>query len=255
MRIAYSRGTGSPSELTLLLRTCARVGYDGLCLRPSQYEPWLADPGAFVHTYGSLGCAVAGVHVGGGLDGAGVARLRAALRFVRALGGERVVLAHRVDRRDLSAIDLRAAARQLCDLGHEAADQGVALSLQNHLGGPAMYRKDLEVLFDAIDDETVWWTADVSQLYLAGEFDIAGLLREFRFALDNVHLNDCAGGTCRALGQGEVPLAPVFAALQEIGFGGWLTVHDDSGLPLETAAAAGYEYVLGALGRREATAA
>jgi sugar phosphate isomerase/epimerase len=73
-----------------------------------------------------------------------------------------------------------------------------------------MYRRDFDVFFDAVDDRTVTLTVDTAHLVKSGIDDIAGVLRDFREVIDNVHLKDIADGDFKVLGQGHIDFAPVF---------------------------------------------
>ncbi len=252
MKIAYSRETTSPAETAALLSAYVGAGYGGLELRPGQYEPWLTDVDGFRRTYGDPGGVATAAYVQAPLDEPGLARLRTVMRFVETLKGERVVFVPQVRRDELTPVDVRSVGRRLGELGREACDRGLALSLQNHTGYLAMYRKDLETLYESIDDETLWWTVDLAHLYMAGEFDVAGVFREFRYVVDNVHLNDCAGGSLRPLGQGDIPIASIFEAIHDAGFKGWLTVSDDTNQPLAQSLKDGMEIVRSASSGRQA---
>jgi len=250
MKIGYSRETVDQAETATLLNAYSMAGYDGLELRPGQYEPWLPDTDGFRRQYGDTAGMATAALVRAPLNEEGVARLRRVMRFVQALNGERIVYVAQVGREQMTPIDMRTMARRLGELGREACDHGLALSLQNHIGYATMYRKDLETVFESVDDETLWWTVDLAHLYMAGEFDVADVFREFRFMVDNVHLNDCQAGTMRPLGQGEVPLAPVLEALSDSSFKGWLTVSDDTGQPLDQSLKDGITFVRDVVGGR-----
>jgi sugar phosphate isomerase/epimerase len=117
-------------------------------------------------------------------------------------------------------------------LGREARAAGVRLSLHHHCGQPVMHREEFDHFFDAVRDDAVGLTVDTAHLVKSGVHDIAGLIRDFRAVLDNVHLKDFAGGEFRVLGEGEIDFAPVFEALREIHYDGWLCADEESGTDL-----------------------
>ncbi|NLD71567.1 MAG: sugar phosphate isomerase/epimerase [Chloroflexi bacterium] len=255
MKIGYTRDANDQEDLGTLLESVASAGYDGYKLQPGQYEQWLDDPDGFVRTYGERSRIVSALLLNGPLDAERIDLLRSAMQFIRAVGGKRVVYCYEAEPQSLTPIDLRVFGHQLSTLGHEACDHGLALSIHNHYGFPTMYRKNLRVLFEAIDDESVWWTLDTGHLYKAGEMNIASHIREFRYMIDNVLLLDYGRGQFRSLGQGEVPFEPVFGALREVNYNGWITVHDEGSLPLDEALAHGLEFVSGGLQRPQAAEA
>jgi inosose dehydratase len=243
MKIGFTRDTNDREELGTLLEAASAAGYDGLKLRPGQYEEWLDDPDGFIKTYGERARIVTALLVEGPLDAERADTLRRAMRFIQALGGQRVVYCYEAEPQGITPIDLRIFGHRVSTLGHEACDHGLALSIHNHYGFPTMYRKNLRVLFEAIEDESVWWTLDTGHLYKAGEMNIASHIREFRYMIDNVLLSDYGRGAFRPLGQGEVPFEPIFAALREIGYNGWITVGDEGSLPLDEALEHGKQFV------------
>jgi inosose dehydratase len=92
-----------------------------------------------------------------------------------------------------------------------------------------MHREDFDLFFDALPEPTVGLTVDTAHLVKSGVPDIAALIRDFRHVVDNVHLKDYADGDFRVLGEGSLDFDPVFAALREIGYDGWLCADEESG--------------------------
>ncbi len=248
MKLAFSGKTQSPQQQRELFASFAEVGYDGLQLK-GEYYPYLDEPRRFREDHPAPGAA-AGLIAGGRLDDEGVARLRAIIAFAGAVGSERVIFCHGHPRAGLTPEDIRGFARRLTELGGEARDAGTKLSLHNHCGHPVMTAEDARVFFDAADAEAVGLTVDTAHLVKAGEHDVAGFIRDFAGAIDNLHMKDLAGGEWRVLGEGEIDFAPIFAAVQEIGFDGWVSADEESGADLRHGMEACHAFLREGLGVR-----
>jgi sugar phosphate isomerase/epimerase len=161
--------------------------------------------------------------------------LKAVFAFARAVATECVVFCHTVPREGLGADEIRAFARSLSELGKEAHDMGLRLSLHHHHGQPVMHRKDFDLFFDAVTDDAVGLTVDTAHLVKSGVTDIAGLIRDFRHVIDNFHLKDIENGEFRVLGTATIDFDPVFTAIREIGYDGWVSTDEESGADLAQA--------------------
>ena len=58
-------------------------------------------------------------------------------------------------------------------------------------------------------------------------------IRDYRAFIDNIHLKDYADGVFQVLGEGEIDFDPIFQALREIGYDGWLCADEESGCDLQ----------------------
>jgi len=229
MKLAFSRPTSGDDEQGLLFSTFRAAGFEGLQLKAGQYQRYLSEPERFQREWGSDPGAVSGLIAGGTLDETGVAALRKVIAFGRSVGAERVVVCHSLRRSGLERRDIQRFARILTDVGDEARDSGVRLSLHHHYDQPVMHPDDFEAFFSAAGDGAVGLTVDTAHLVKSGVLDAAALIRDFRPVIDNVHLKDFADGEFRVLGEGRIDFEPVFQALQEIGYQGWLCADEESG--------------------------
>lgn len=232
MRLAFSKPTSAPREQEDLFSGFRAAGYDGLQLKGGQYVPYLDEPERFRAEWGAIPGVASALIYGGVLDGPGQNGLRRVIKFAQTVGAERIVFCHGQSRVGLTANDLREYARVLSGLGDEARQQGVALSLHHHEGQPVMHRADFDTFFDAVTPGSVGLTVDIAHLVKSGLPDIAGLLRDLRGVIDNIHLKDYADGEWAVLGRGQINFAPVFAALGDIGYDGWLCADEESGSAL-----------------------
>lgn len=229
MRFAFSRPTGGDDEQRVLFQNFHPIGYDGLQLKRGQYAKYLDDPQRFADDWGKAPGLAAGLITGGRLDEDGIASLRKVLRFASAMGSDRVIFCHGRPREGLTADDIRGFAKRLSELGAEARSLGTKLSLHHHFNQPVMHRADFDAFFDAVEDGAVGLTVDTAHLVKSGVDDIAGVVRDFAGAIDNFHLKDFADGRWRVLGEGEIDFAPVFTAIRDIGYDGWVSIDEESG--------------------------
>lgn len=248
MKLAFSRPTADAAEQTLLFTTFRQAGFDGLQLKWGQFARYLEEPAAFHRDWGVDRGVVSGLIAAGALDDAGVASLRRVLAFARAVGSERVVFCHAAPRRGVTPAELREFARILSALGRGARDEGVHLSLHHHYEQPVMHWEDFACFYEAVEEGAVGLTVDTAHLVKSGIQDIAGQIRQFAPVIDNVHLKDFASGEFRVLGEGEIDFAPVFGALREIGYDGWLCADEESGSDLREGMAASYRFLKDAVG-------
>ena len=72
-------------------------------------------------------------------------------------------------------------------------------------------------------------TVDTAHLVKSGIDDIAGVIREYRQIIDNIHVNDITHGEFEVLGRGTLDFEPVFSALHKIGYQQWLCADEESG--------------------------
>ena len=229
MKIAFSSPTANEDERRTLFDRFREVGYDGLQLKKKQYYPYLNEPDRFKLEWGGLPGVASGLITGGNLDDENRAFLKQVFSFAGAVGTDLVVHCISRAREGVTKEDIRNYAAVLSDLGKEAQDRGVKLSLHQHFNQPVMYREDVEVFFDAADDGTVGLTVDTAHLVKSGISDVAGVIQDFRGVIDNYHLKDFSGGAFKVLGQGDIDFAPIFTAIKETRYSGWLSADEESG--------------------------
>ena len=248
MKLAFSKPTRSDEDQLRLFEHYGPVGFDGLQLKRGQYSPYLADPPAFKAKWAHLPGVASALISAGGLDEPGVADLRGVIAFAAAVDSERVIFCHTVPRDGLAAEDLRSFAKTLSDLGRKAQDLGVKLSLHHHYQQPVMNPDDLEVFFDAATAGAVGLTVDTAHAVKSGIHDVAGLIRDFREAIDNFHLKDYADGEWRVLGEGGIDFGPIFDAIRDTGYDGWVSADEESGSEVLGGMSACYAFLSRGLG-------
>ncbi len=243
MKLGFSKPTRTAAEQDALFAHFGGVGFDGLQLKSSQYRDYLDDPARFRDRYAMYPGVASGLIHGGKLDDAGIAMLRRLIAFAGAVGAERIILWPDIARQGLTDDDIRASARSMATLGNEAIAAGTRLSLHHHYGQVVMHRGDFDLFFDAVPDGSVGLTVDTAHLVKSGVEDVAGLIRDFRSVIDNIHTKDYADGEWRVLGQGEIDFVPIFAAVKEIGYDGWVCADEESGSELLGAMGACYRFL------------
>lgn len=229
MKLAFSRPTRTAAEQRELFTHFGPVGYTGLQLKASQYRDHVDAPQNFLDQWGEYPGVASGLITSGTLSEESQAALRKLFQFANAVGSERIIFVHGLPRDTVSEDDIRKYARVLSELGKEAQDLGVALSLHQHYNQPVMHRKDMDVFFDAAHDNRVGLTVDTAHLVKSGVEDVAGVIRDFRDVIDNFHMKDYADGEWRVLGRGDIDFTPIFAAIHEIGYDGWICADEESG--------------------------
>jgi sugar phosphate isomerase/epimerase len=225
VKFAFSKPTRNDEQTRLLMSRFRQVGYDGLQLKAGQYAPYLDEPERFLADWGDYPGAASAL-ITGGTD---VGSLRRVFSFGRRVGTEIVVLCLGVAREGLTAGDIQELASLVSLLGLEAQDYGLRLSLHHHYDQPVMYREDFDIFFDGVREGSVGLTVDTAHLVKSGVTDIAGLIRSFGEVIDNFHLKDYADGEWRALGTGGIDFEPVFAAIRDIRYDGWVSTDEESG--------------------------
>jgi inosose dehydratase len=208
-------------------------GYEGLQLKYPQYKAYMDNPARFLEEWGTNAPNIAsGLIAGGRLDATGIAHLRALFTFGQQVGSERIIFCHAESRQGVSASDIQGFARTLTELGKEAQQHGITLSLHHHYNQPVMYRQDFALFFDVADDQLVKLTVDTAHLVKSGIEDVASIIRDYRQVIDNIHAKDFANGEFQVLGRGNINFTPIFAVLRDIEYEGWICADEESGSDL-----------------------
>ena len=234
MRRAFSKPTPDDQTFQALMTDFRASGYEGLQLKMGQFVPYLEDPDGYLTRWGADKGRASALIYFDTIDGPGAEKLAATTRFAAAVGSERVVFCHNHGRDGVTVDDLRGFARTISGFGADAAARGVALSLHHHFDQPVMHPADVETFFGAVEPGTVHLTVDTAHLAKSGVTDIPGFLRDYAELIDNIHFKDYADGQWRLLGQGDLDLTGILAALVETGYDGWLCVDEESSADLRT---------------------
>jgi sugar phosphate isomerase/epimerase len=242
VRLAFSAPDRGPEERRALLTGYRAAGFDGLQLKRRQYDAYLPEPERFLADWGHEPGVASGLITGGDLGGDAIADLRRVIRFAAVAGSERIVYCHGLPRAAVNDDDIRRFAGLLSELGVEAQAAGVQLSLHHHYDQPVMHRSDLELFFAHTVERNVTLTVDTAHLVKSGVTDIPGVIRDFAQFIDNFHIKDIADQVFVPLGHGSIDFGPVFAAVSDIGYDGWLCADEESGAAIGDAMGASYRF-------------
>lgn len=236
MKLAFSKPTRNDEQQRELIGSFRECGYEGLQLKLGQYSAYLDDPTSIFSHYPRLEGAISGLIVGTRPDDeASVAQLRQVTRFANRVAADLIVVVPGGAREGLGRDDIAAIADQFAALGREAADTGARLTLHDHADSPLMLPEDHEIFFERDSETPYGLTVDTAHLVKSGVTDVAGLIRRFGASIDNFHIKDIADGEWAVLGDGEIDFGPVFQAIHDIGYDGWVSCDEESGSELRGA--------------------
>ncbi len=242
-KLAFSKPSGTDADSDVLFTRFRETGYDGLQLKAGQYMPYLDDPQRFIDTWGQYPGAASALICWCKLDYEGKKLLKKIIAFGRNVGTEMIVYCHNAPRAGMTIEELKGYAVELSEVGKQARDVGLAFSLHNHYDQPVMHRDDIEVFFSHVKNSTVGLTVDTAHLVKSGEMDVAGIIRDFRSVIDNFHLKDIENGEFRVLGTASIDFKPVFVAIQDIGYPGWISTDEESGADMAAAMQQCYDFM------------
>lgn len=232
-RLAFSSPTRDSHVLEPLLRRCRECGFDGMQLHPRQYQTFLGEPAGFLGRWSEWTPLLCGMFLRCNVrQEKGRAHVETVIDLAVGIDGDLLVLC--CDGPMLSGDRAAPAIVQLEALGRTARGMGLRLSVCNHVDGLFVSRPDLETLAASVDPDVLGLTLDTAQLVLAGETDIASIVRDIPSHVQNIHLTDLRQSRfpmlddgrvepCR-LGEGDIDFQPLFQTLKEIDYAGWLTV-------------------------------
>jgi sugar phosphate isomerase/epimerase len=241
MKIGISRISQTRDEAYEVLDAARRYGFKGVQLKPSQYEEFLNCPAAFTEQYGELAnLACGGLIVYPGNDPTmWFEKLEGVLRFASGVKANHVCLCSDVYATDASEAEVRAVADALTHIGKSASQQGVMISIHNHVNSLVETEEDIARLLSLLDPALCGLTLDTAHAAKAGIANVSRLASRFQNHLLNVHLKDLdADGNFCALGQGILELDPIVQTLESIKYNQWLIIDEETGA-MKTEAAFG----------------
>ncbi|WP_284639401.1 sugar phosphate isomerase/epimerase family protein [Paenibacillus silviterrae] len=229
IKLAFSRPTATVEERDSLFHSYRSIGYEGLQLKHGQYAPYIGEPERFLEEWGAYPGIGSALITGGTLDEGSISTLRKLLRFGERIGTEIIVYCHGIPRNQVTTQDIRKYAAVLTELGKEARQHGISLSLHHHHNQPVMYREDFDIFFEEVRDQVVGLTVDTAHLVKSGIHNVAEIITSYAPVIDNFHMKDFANGEWRVLGQGNIDFEPIFAAIRQACYAGWVSADEESG--------------------------
>jgi sugar phosphate isomerase/epimerase len=195
----------------------------------------LDNPAAFqAAVTAANGLQLSGAHTGGRWwdpAAAGeIASLVAQARKLPALGCRQLVVSMAPLPEGDEAAPERAVAA-LRDLGRACrSEAGVAVAFHNHARELADDARFFQVLTARCTPDEVGLGADLGWVAHAG-MDVGEFLRRFGAHVSYLHVRDVSAygpaGTFREVGHGVLDYQAIFAALDQIGYTGWLVVESE----------------------------
>jgi inosose dehydratase len=232
MKLAYSGNIQSADELPVMVARFRSLGYEGLQLKGGQWGTYLSDPVRFMAEIGSVPGAASAFITYGNLDEANQVQIRSAIRAANHVGTERVIFCLYGPREGLADGGYDHYARLLTELGRDARAHGLWLSIHNHMNSPFMVPEDFRQILGRIGPGVIELTIDTAHLGLAGVSDIAAVFREFHPFIGNIHMKDLQNGEFKVLGEGDIAFRPIFKAIHDVGYDGWMSADEESGAEL-----------------------
>ena len=158
-------------------------------------------------------------------------------RFLRDAGGLYLQLIDERPRgREIVSADYTRLGRLLTEIGKQTADLGIPVAYHHHVGSLGEKPDEIQRVLDASDPRFVRLLLDVAH-YQVGGGDPVQAVHRYADRLLFLHIKDvripAPGKPAPSfqfveLGQGEVNLRGVFAALRDVHFRGWGIVELDS---------------------------
>jgi len=214
----------------------ADLGYTGIQLRSTIVPEWCDKPRALADELAKRKLTFVALSSGGAdIQNDRAAEIAAHVknaRFVHDCGGLYLQCTDSRPKRTLTSADYRALGALLTEIGKRTADLGVALGYHPHMGAVGERPEEVERVLGAADPRYVKLELDVAH-YQQGGGDPVRAIHRHAERLLFLHIKDVAPWSGPAgyrfveLGQGQVNLNGVFAALRAINFRGWAVVELD----------------------------
>jgi len=231
MKIGISRISSSPETAYEVFAAAKRYGFEGIQMKPQQYDFSELNAEIFKRKYEELASLARGgliTYPGGDFE-TWPAKLAQLIPFAAGIGAEQICMCTSVDRSDTSPKHFQKIARILTEIGEEARKQCTWISVHNHANCLFETENDLAMLFERLDPKVCGFTLDTAHAAKAGIVDIASLVHHFHEHLNNVHLKDVSdAGVFCPLGRGTLELGNVLQALSAIEYDEWLIVDEES---------------------------
>ncbi|MEX0819041.1 MAG: sugar phosphate isomerase/epimerase family protein [Pirellulaceae bacterium] len=153
--------------------------------------------------------------------------LRRAVDIAAALESDCVSLWSGILRQDLSTEGaVERLASGLVPVVEHATDLGVTVGFEPEPGMLIDTMERFSQLHDRMNSGSFRLTLDIGHLHCLGETPIADVIRQWRYQIVNVHIEDMRAGVHDHLmfGEGEIDFLPILKAFREINYAGGLHV-------------------------------
>jgi inosose dehydratase len=230
-----------PGSMPRALRDIAAAGYAGVEMFDGNVADFADDPSALRDLLAGTGLTLVSVYTGANFVYEEILpdelhRVRRAAELAAAFGAEQLVVGGGAR---------RAAGTPESDYDRLGTALDTVTAIAEEHGLSACYHPHLTTIVESPDElekimsrSRIGFCPDTAHL-AAGGGDPAALIRRYPDRIRHVHLKDldAATTTFLPLGQGDLDLSDVLAAVREVGYESWLIVELDSydGDPAEAA--------------------
>jgi inosose dehydratase len=244
-RMGYSAITwGGKDELAI--EELSGLGYKGIQLRANTYAKYKDNPADLKKLLDAKGLSLVmfssgNVEIDPAKMEANVAMHVNHARFIKALGGSSLQLTNSLRKNNVppTADELARLAAAMNEIGKQTQAIGVQATYHNHMNQYGETPEEVDALVQAMDPKYLRLLLDVAHYHQGGGKPAEAVIK-YQKVIHSLHIKDVEspikGDTNPKsykfveLGQGNVDLVGVFAALDKIKFGGWAIVELD-GVP------------------------
>lgn len=242
-RMGYSAITwGGKDELAI--EELSGLGFKGIQLRANTYAKYKDNPAEIKALLDSKGMSLVmfssgNVEIDPAKKEANAAMHLNHARFVKALGGTSIQLTNSLRKNNIppTADELARLAVAMNEIGALTKEIGIQATYHNHMNQYGETPEEVDVLVKAMDPAYVRLLLDVAHYHQGGGNPAEAVLK-YQKVLHSLHIKDVEcpiKGDSNPksykfveLGQGNVDLLGVFAALDKIKFSGWAIVELDA---------------------------
>ncbi|TDQ33762.1 sugar phosphate isomerase/epimerase family protein [Aureibacillus halotolerans] len=231
MKIGISRPSWKTGENEEIVRFASMYPFDGIQLKPHQYEPLKTDADELRKSYGEAAyLAQGGMIVYPSLSyQKWPNQFDQFFSFMKGVGGKQVCVCAGLQKEHLDDTGVKGLATILNELGKRANDAGAVLSLHNHADTILESVEDIYAVFDTINPDYCGLTFDTAHAAKGGMTDLADALQQFKPLINNIHLKDLSKeGSFTVLGRGTLDLASVCRTVKEWSYDDWLIVDEET---------------------------
>lgn len=254
-RMGYSAITwGGKDELAI--EELSGLGYKGIQLRANTYAKYKDNPSDLKQLLDAKGLSLVmfssgNVEIDPTKKEANAAMHLNHARFVKALGGSSIQLTNSLRKNNVAptADELARLAAAMNEIGALTKEIGIQATYHNHMNQYGETPEEVDALVKSMDPQYVRLLLDVAHYHQGGGKPAEAVIK-YQKVLHSMHIKDVEcpiKGDSNPksykfveLGQGNVDLVGVFAAMDKIKFGGWAIVEldavpDKSKLPVQWA--------------------
>jgi inosose dehydratase len=256
LKIAYSSITWGGNDAQAIADLAA-LGYKGIQIRANTFGPYKAKPSELKalldqHNLKLAMFSSGNVEIDPAKESSTIDMHVAHASFVKALGGSAIQLTNSVRPKDRlpTTEELKRLATVMNEIGKQTADMGIQTTYHNHMHQLGETPEEVDVIVQAMNPKYVKLLLDIAH-YKQGGGDPAKAVKQYKEMLYALHLkdtmsplpdkpNDPKAYKFVELGRGNVDVAAVVKALDDINFKGWGIIEldrvpEDSKTPAECA--------------------